>query len=92
MVETGSFGDGEAIFLYEEIDGLVYETVLYVYDGFLMELLCEKGWEPSPEFGETVSPARALSVAEPQEGLLRLTLTEPDGQLRSADVYMRSVG
>lgn len=92
MVETGSFGDGGAVFLYEEIDGFVYETVLYVYGDHLMEMLCEKGWELPPEFGETVSPARALTVTEPREGLLRLTLTEPDGQVRSADVYVRSVG
>ena len=92
MVEAGGFGGGGAVFLYEEIDGLVYETILYVYDGSLREMLCEKGWELPPEFGEAVSPARALNVTEPQRGLLRLELTEPGGQVRSADVYVRSVG
>lgn len=92
MVEAGDFGDGGAVFLYEEIDGLVYETILYVYDGSLMEMLCEKGWELPPEFGEVISPARALNVTEPQQGLLRLALMEPGGQVRSADVYVRSVG
>ena len=92
MVEAGSFGEGGAVFLYEEIEGSVYETILYVYDGDLMEMLCEKGWEMPPEFGEAVSPARALAVTEPQEGLLRLSLTEADGQVSSADVYVRSVG
>lgn len=91
MVESGSFGDGGAIFLYEEIDGAVYETILYVYGGNLMEMLCEKGGEMPPEFGETITPALALTVTEPQDGLLRLALTEPDGQVRSADVYVRSV-
>ena len=92
MVEAGSFGDGGAVFLYEEIDGSVYATILYVYDGELMELLCEKGEEMPPEFGEAVSPAQALTVTQPREGLLRLTLTEADGQVRTADVYVRSVG
>ena len=92
MVEAGSFGDGGAVFLYEEIDGSVYETILYVHDGALMEMLCEKGWEMPPEFGEVVSPARALNVMELQEGLLWLSLTEADGQVRSAAVYVRSVG
>ena len=91
MVEIGSFGEGGAVFLYEEYDGYVYETILYVYDGELMEMLCEKGWEMDPEFGEAVSPARALAVTQPREGLLRLSLTEADGQVRSADVYVRSV-
>lgn len=92
MVETGSFGEGGAVFLYEEVDGFSYETILYVYNGNLMEMLCEKGWEMSPEYGEAVSPALALEVAEPREGLLRLTLTEADGQTRTADVYIRSEG
>ena len=92
MVEAGSFGEGGAVFLYEEIDGFFYETILYVYDGQLMEMLCEKGWEMSPGYGEAVSPALALEVEELREGLLRLTLTEEDGQVRTADVYIRSVG
>ena len=92
MVEAGSFGEGGAVFLYEEFDGFVYETILYVYDGNLMEMLCEKGWEMAPEFGEVVSPARALTVEELKEGLLHLSLTDADGQKRSADIYVRSVG
>ena len=92
MVEAGSFGEGGAVFLYEDFDGFIYETILYVYDGSLMEMLCEKGWEMPPEFGETVSPAQALTVEEPQKGLLRLALTDPDGQVSTADVYVRSVG
>ena len=92
MVETGSFGDGGAVFLYQDIDGSLYENILYVYNGSLMEMMCEKGWELDPEFGETVSPAQALAVTEPRKGLLRLALTEPDGQVRTADVCIRSVG
>ena len=91
-VETGSFGDGGAVFLYQEIDGAHYETILYVYNGSLMEMLREKGQEMGPEFGETVSPAQALAVTELERGLLRLELTEADGQAHTADVYVRSVG
>ena len=92
MVETGSFGEGGAVFLYEEYDGFVYETILYVYDGNLMEMLCGKGEEMPPEFGEAVSPAQSLIVTEPREGLLWLSLREADGQVSSAAVYVRSVG
>ena len=92
MVEAGSYGDGGAVFLYQDFDGIPYETILYVYDGNLMEMLCEKGWEMGPEFGETVSPAQALTVTEQQKGLLQLALTGSDGQVRTADVYVRSVG
>ena len=92
MVETGSFGGGDAVFLYQDFDGITYETILYVYDGYLMEMLCEKGWEMDAEFGETVFPAQALEAEEPAEGLLRLSLTDENGRTRTADVYVRSVG
>ena len=92
MAKAGTYGDGGAVFLYEEVDGLTYETILYVYDGYLMEMLCEKGWEQDAKFGEPVSPAQALEVSEPAPGLLRLVLTGPDGMARTADVYMRSEG
>ncbi|MBD5155157.1 MAG: DUF4860 domain-containing protein [Oscillibacter sp.] len=92
MVETGSFGGGDAVFLYQDFDGITYETILYVYDGYLMEMLCEKGWEMDAEFGETVFPAQALEAEEPAEGLLRLSLTDENGRTQTADVYVRSVG
>ena len=92
LVETGSFGGGDAVFLYQDFDGITYETILYVYDGYLMEMLCEKGWEMDAEFGETVFPAQALEAEEPAEGLLRLSLTDENGRTRTADVYVRSVG
>lgn len=91
-MEAGSFGDGGALFLYEEIEGSIYETVLYVYDGYLMEILREKGSEQDPEFGEMVCPAQMLEVSEQQPGLLWLTLTGPDGGIQTAGVYVRSDG
>ena len=57
-----------------------------------MEMLCEKGWELDPEFGEAVCPARALEIGLADGGLLRLTLTDTDGVVHTADVHIRSVG
>ena len=92
LVDAGPFGDGDALFLYQEYDGTTYETILYVYDGQLMEMLCEKGWELDPEFGEAVCPAQALEIGLADGGLLRLTLTDADGVVHTADVHIRSVG
>lgn len=92
LVERKTFGEGDAVFLYQDLDGITYETILYVYDGYLMEMLCEEGWELDPEFGETVFPAQTLEVSEQTEGLLHLSLTGADGRTQSADVYIRSVG
>ena len=69
-----------------------YETILYVYNGQLMEMLCERGWEQDPEFGEAVCPVRSLEVGLTAPGLLRLTLTDLDGGTQTADVFVRSEG
>ena len=92
MIEAKPFGDGEGIFLYQEYDDESYETILYVYDGYLMEMLCETEWELDPEFGEIITEARDLAVDQPAPGLLRLTLTGTDGEVQSVDVFLRSEG
>lgn len=91
-VEVKEYGDGDALFLYEDFDGLTYETILYVYDGYLMEMLCEQGWEQDAEFGETITSAQGLRIERSAPGLLRLALAGESGQEQVADVYVRSVG
>ena len=89
-VYAGTFGGGDALYLLEDLGGLTYETILYVYDGQLRELLCEQGWEAEPQDGEPVAAARALTVKEPEPGLLRLEYTDGSGQTEAADIYLRS--
>jgi len=90
-VECGDFGGGGAVYLYEDLDGLTYETILYVHDGWLMELFCEKGWEPDPEAGERIVQAQQLNVTR-EENLLRLGYTGASGQYDSALLSLRSAG
>lgn len=92
LVQAGTFGGQDALYLFQEVDGVTYENILYVYDGWLRELLCEQGWELDAEDGRTISQARSLTVAQPQEGLLELTYTGADGRTSRADVYVRSGG
>ena len=87
---AGTFGGADAVYLYEDMDGLTYETILYVYDGKLREMLCEQGWESEPESGEVIAEAQSLTVTQPAEGLLRLGLTDGGGATETADVYVRS--
>ena len=89
-VYAGSFGGVDAVYLLQDMDGLTYETILYVYDGQLRELLCEQGWELEPEDGEPIAEAQSLTVTEPESGLLRLTFTDGGGTTQSADIFVRS--
>ena len=91
-VRVGEMGGQDAVYLLENVDGINYETILYVYDGQLREMLCLQGGEQDPAFGEVIGPARSLTVETPREGLLRLAYTGQDGETRSADVWLRSGG
>ena len=90
-VRAGTFGGEDAVYLLEPLDGLTYETILYVYNGWLMELFCEEGWELKPEAGQQITEAQSLTVSE-QDGLLRLSYVDGNGQSGTADVFLRSAG
>ena len=90
QVSCGDFGGEQALFLEQAENGTVYETILYVHDGWLMELLREQGTELTPDDGQTITEAQSLSISEPEPGLLRLDYVDGAGQTQSTDVYLRS--
>lgn len=89
-VYAGSFGGADAVYLLEEIDGLTYETILYVCDGELKELFCEQEYEFDPSEGETIASAQALSVRALSDRLLQLSYTDENGGTETVLVYLRS--
>lgn len=88
---AGTFGGVDAVYLYQELGGESYETILYVYDGWLRELFCERDGGLSPEDGETIAQAQSLTVTE-ENGLLSLTYVDGDGRTWETQVYLRSGG
>ncbi|MBQ9648169.1 MAG: DUF4860 domain-containing protein [Oscillospiraceae bacterium] len=89
-VHAGTFCGVDAVYLLQDMDGLTYETILYVYDGRLRELLCEQGWELEPADGEIITEAQSLTVTELADGLLRLVYTDGGGTTETADIFVRS--
>jgi len=78
-VSLSSFGDGDAIALFQTIGNRDYVVRIYCHEGWLMELFCLAGAEFAPEDGEQVLPGSRLSVAE-NGGLLELTMLDGSGQ------------
>lgn len=91
-IRVGTLGGQDALYLSEDIDGVAYETVLYVYNGQLREMLCLRGGQQDPAFGEVIGPAQSLRVERPREGLMCLEYTDGDGKTQSAHVWLRSGG
>ena len=81
--EAGMIGvrttDGrDVLVLSEEIDGYVYETLVYCCDGYLREMFCESGLEQDPEFGEKILPLEGFETGI-EDGVLRIVITFADG-------------
>jgi hypothetical protein len=83
-IGVGRFGDGDALWL---ADG-DYCTVLYCYDGSLMELYMEKDLGLGPESGTAILPLEAMAVSA-EAGLLRLGVTTDAGEHWQFELYPR---
>ena len=83
-ISRGSFGESDAVFLWE--DG--YVTVLYQHEGQLRELYMEEGSALSPEDGMAIVPMDRLAITA-EGGLLTFSVTDPSGAVHEARVLPR---
>lgn len=92
-VSVERFGGVDALCLSQSMEGTEFLTLIYVYDGWLRELFCERGYAAGlgPEAGQQITEARALTAATPEPGFLRLAYTDGGGVTQTASVSLRSV-
>jgi hypothetical protein len=91
-VRLGSFDGAEALYIDSEYDGVVYSQILYCYDGWVWELLCEKDAVFSKTDGTKLIPARAVQFSEPSPGLFYIEAVGLDGEVGGLYVSLRSGG
>jgi len=89
-----SLGDGEfagtdMLVITETIDGIVYETRIYCYDGYICELFTIEGSESSPEDGIRVLPAKSLKAAV-EKGNVCVEITDMNDQVLVMKQSLRS--
>ncbi len=78
-IQIGSFGDSDSLLLDQTVDGTVYRTWIYQYDGYLYEIFAHKDAALQPANGQAIMPLAALSCAYEEPGLLRIQTTGADG-------------
>jgi len=88
-VRIGRFGDGDALFLTERYEGTTFETVLYAYDGWMMELLCRDSAEMEPDAGEQITRCESFK-ARSEDGLITVSFTDQTGATETVHVFLRS--
>lgn len=78
-VGISDFGGADALQIAQSIEGEIYVTRIYCYQGWLMELFSTAEGEFSPEDGEKVLPASSFSVTQ-QRDLLLISITDGNGK------------
>jgi hypothetical protein len=73
QVDVADFDGCEALLFRERIDGEVYVTYVYCYDGYLRELFCEEDALLGAHSGEKILPAEEFSCAL-TDGLLTVRM------------------
>lgn len=71
-VKVGDFHGLSSLCIYEEVDGVMYQTVIYAYDGHLYELFHETGIALSPEDGTPILKTEFLRFEQLENGLIQV--------------------
>lgn len=80
----------ECLALKNSSDGINSTTYLYVSDGWLKELFVRDDTDVSLNAGKNIIEASDFKVAELNNGLYRITITDTDGVTNSRILSERS--
>ena len=88
-VSVEDFCGTDAVVITEQIDGDMYKTWLYCYDGYLMELFGMDDIMLMPEDGEAVLKAEDIKFSL-EDDLLKAYISVKEGESYEVCVYIRS--
>lgn len=91
-VKISAFADSSSIELTEAYNGVEYETIIYVYNGSIRELFCEKSMTFDPGAGAEIIKGQGLTFTFVSDRLIRIDYTDTEGKSSSAFAYLRSGG
>ncbi len=90
-IEVASFGDSDALVLSESVYDTDYVTYIYLYDGYIRELVIKKGTDVPPSSGQTVIEAEAFNVKKTSDNLISISLRCPGRDEISFYIASRTV-
>ncbi len=79
-----------ALVLSKEINGSVYETWSYLYDGSLREVTVKQGAEVGPESGQPVMELNSLQLELEDSRLLKIIATDTKNRVYESVVCLHS--
>ena len=87
-VELSHFGEGDALHIYQQVDGVRYLSRVYCHDGWLMELFTAADGEFDPQDGEKILQIRSLDLQR-NDNLLTLTVVDGNGTRVTQYLFLR---
>ena len=78
-VSIGETDGLQSLLLHQEIDGKMYVTRLYLYEGHVTELFHRADIDLPASAGMQLMKVSALSFTQTKEGLIKADVTETDG-------------
>lgn len=89
FLSAENIGGVDVLVLSETIEGFVYNTYIYIYDGKLCELYVDDGFAFDPAVGIPLVEVESFSFAV-GGGALSMTATAPTGETRFCRTMLRS--
>ena len=85
------FGQNTLV-LQDETDGVLYNTYIYYYDGYLMELYARSDLkEIYPQVGMKILEINSFDIQETDDSCFKVTVTLEDGAIEDFLISKRSV-
>ena len=88
-VSIGEFAGTDALMITQNVDGAVYTTCIYEYDGELREIFTRDLTAALPESGRSIIKTQDFTMEELSYGLYRFTCTDADGRTTTACIATR---
>lgn len=90
-ISVSDFGGTDALCISEKIGEREFVTRVYCYDGWLREIFASSSMDCKPEDGERILRAEELNMSL-EDGLLRIELTDSEGNAGSLVLSLRGEG
>lgn len=93
LVTVESFFGRNALVLKEEINGVLYKTYIYSYDGYLMELFARDDLNNYyPQTGQKIIRVNSFDISITSDNLLKVSIETDDGEEEAVYIAVRSGG
>lgn len=87
-VRLDAVGESPALVLRQQLEERVFETWIYVDEGYLKEILVAEGFDLKPSDGQVIKELASLKL-EQDGALITMTTTDQTGKSESMSLFVR---